>query len=312
MDLRATQLIVGGLASNSRRSYYLAATRYLNFCDLYSLDPFNISESTVLRFISYLSSSFIAPSTIKVYLSGVRAWVITNGGPPPLIYSQRVRWALKCLERVAPPPVRVNPFTFDMFLIISEHLTYSYDNVFLYCSMLLGYFGCLRAAEYLPSAGSPPLLPSHFKLHLAPVPYYIINIQSSKTAQKGFSLVVGCSGSGVCAVCWLRHCFQIRTLPPSLPFFSFHSGAPITRSALAAFMQRSLARAGRDASGISPHSLRAGSATDAAGLGASDSAIQRLGRWRSSAYTAYIRPAPLQQASMANWLASAHRHPATN
>ena len=311
MDLRASNLVSTGLASNSRRAYSYAVSRYISFCSRYSFDPFQLEELTVLRSIAYLESesSSISPSTIRVYLAGIRAWLITNGIQVPLIYTQRVKWALLSLDSKAPIPLRVRPFTIDMFRKVLGNILYSYDNVHLFSAMLLGYFGCLRAAEYCPSSGGPPpLLPSHCRFVDSDSPYFLIDIQSSKTAVKGFTLVVGCSHSFICAVCWLRRCLSIRVLPPHLPLFSFRSGAPITRAALSSFMKDVLVRSGLDPSNISPHSLWGGSTTDAAGLGLPDSAIQRLGRWRSSAFRAYIRPSHSQLALSAPLLASVQGH----
>ena len=75
---------------------------------------------------------------------------------------------------------------------------------------------------------------------------------------------------------------------------------------LAQFMQGAIRAAGLDPTGYSTHSLRAGAATDAAGLGFSEAQIQSLGRWRSQAYKLYIRPTQAQQAANSASLASAY------
>ena len=279
-------------------------SRFVTFCSRYAFDPIRIQELTILRFIAYLSHDYVSPSTVRVYLAGIRAWHISEGHPPPLIYSQRVKWALRALDKQAPPPIRARPFTIAMFSQVFPHIVYTYNNVIHFSAMLLGYFGCLRSSEYCFVPGARPLLPSHVKFVESVPRYMIVSIQGSKTAPKGFQLVVGCTGSRICAVCWLKHAIMIRTHPPSLPLFSLKCGTPLTRSALSAFMRASLALACLDSSSISTHSLRAGSATDAAGIGLSDSAVQQLGRWRSSAFQAYLRPSSLQQASVAQQLVS--------
>ena len=149
-------LVSSGLADNSRKSYARAVSRFIQFCVRYELDPFRVNESTILRFIAHLSSDNIAPSTVRVYLAGIRAWLISEGIPTPLIYSQRVKWALMSLRRSAPPPARAPPFTMSMFLKVFKVILYSYDSAHLFSSMLLGYFGCLRASEYLPAPEHPP------------------------------------------------------------------------------------------------------------------------------------------------------------
>ena len=54
-------------------------------------------------------------------------------------------------------------------------------------------------------------------------------------------------------------------------------------------LRQALTAAGIDTAGYSGHSFRIGAATTAAQAGFSDSLIQALGRWKSSAFQEYIR-----------------------
>ena len=54
-------------------------------------------------------------------------------------------------------------------------------------------------------------------------------------------------------------------------------------------MRHSLSQLGADVSKFSGHSFRIGAASTAARAGLSDSFIQKLGRWKSDAFTTYIR-----------------------
>ena len=286
--------------------YSQAVSKFLNFCSIYSFNPLDINETLLLRFISYLSGLNLAPTTVRVYLSGIRAWLINQGLQPPSFYSQRIIWAIRAMERNAPCQTRVKPFSQAMFWLILPVLYPSYNNIAYFCAMLVGYFGCLRAAEYTVAPGSTqPLLPSHLRIVNSNPPHAVLRILSSKTSHHGFDVVFGCTNTPVCAVCWLRVMLSTRPLPPLAPLFALRDGTLISRSLLAQFMQGALRAAGVDPSGFSPHSLRAGAATDAAGLGYSESQIQALGRWRSNAYRVYIRPSQTQQASLASGLASA-------
>ena len=64
-------------------------------------------------------------------------------------------------------------------------------------------------------------------------------------------------------------------------------------------MKSRFAALGYDATRITPHSLRAGSATEAAHKHLPDSFIKQLGRWQSDAYICYIRPSTAEMAGAA-------------
>lgn len=259
----------------------------------------------VLRFISYLNRYHLSISTIRVYLSGVRAWVIAQGGPPLALFSPRVKWALKSILRGQPPPRRVTPFTFEMLEAVYHVLVQTHDQLVIWVAMLVGYFACLRSSEYCPDTRvSRPILPSDITLYSHPVRYLSMFISSSKTSPAGFTVIIGCSGTHICAYCWLSHLISTRAHLPSHPIFTLSDGHLLTARHLTAAMRRLVSLAGLPPAGITPHSLRAGSATDAAGLGASDARVKALGRWTSNAYQLYLRPGPRAQASTAAWLAS--------
>ena len=73
------------------------------------------------------------------------------------------------------------------------------------------------------------------------------------------------------------------------PLFSLPGLIPITKRLFTENLNASLAWAGATASNIHPHSFRIGAATNAAAMGIPDDQIQRMGRWKSSAFKRYIR-----------------------
>ena len=76
------------------------------------------------------------------------------------------------------------------------------------------------------------------------------------------------------------------------PIFLHQSGQPLTHRTLSAGIKAVCSRLGLDPQSFTPHSLRAGSATDTATANLPDTVIQRLGCWRSQAYSTYVRPSP--------------------
>ena len=307
------RLVTDGLALNSRRTYSKAVEKYIDFCVVYSINPLILDETNILRFIYFLVVSGLAPATIRVYLSGLRAWLINQGARDVSLYTPRVKLAIRAAERRAPPPSRVKPITYALLSKVFYFLPYTLYHMVGFTAMLVGYFGCLRAAEYLPDRDSaPPILPADLEFVDASPAYGVLKIPSSKTAAKGFKVVIGCTGTQICALCWLDYLLRARQLPKGDPLFAISPGVVLSRSQFSRFIRESLLAASVDPTGYTPHSLRAGAATHAAGVGLPDSTIQALGRWRSPAYRAYIRPQDEQLAQLSSQLAAAHGPPAHN
>lgn len=304
LDQHASTLISKGLAFNSRRSYSSATRKYLNFCAHYCLDPCELNEHTLLRFITYLSLQHLSIRTIRVYLSGLRAWIISSGHPPPVIYTPRVKWALRALQRHQPEPAQAHPITYQVLEKLQKSLDFSYNSLMQYTAMTTGYFGCLRASEYCFNPDvSPPLLRSSVRFHRAATPYMTLLIASSKTSLKSFTVVIGCSHASVCAHCNMLHYLQLNSAHSASPLFSFLDGTPLTHRTLSRFIKKALARVGLKHQQATPHSLRAGAATDGASRLPTSADVQKLGRWKSDAYLNYIRPSQPDQAKVAAILA---------
>ena len=130
---------------------------------------------------------------------------------------------------------------------------------------------------------------------------------SSKTAPHGFHVHVGCSGDPICAPCIMLHFLSSCPSDPASPLFRFSSGRVLSYSLYNSIIKRLIQLAGLDPSSYSSHSVRAGAATQAARAGLGPDSIKRLGRWRSQAYMAYLRPPPESYAELAPSLTT-HSH----
>ena len=76
-------------------------------------------------------------------------------------------------------------------------------------------------------------------------------------------------------------------------FFGCNDGRLLTRELFVRELRIALKSVGIEAEKFAGHSFRIGAAaTTAATCGMPDSLIQTLGRWKSSAYTLYIRTPP--------------------
>ena len=117
-----------------------------------------------------------------------------------------------------------------------------------------------------------------------------IILRRSKTDpfSTGTRLYLGRTGNKLCPISAMLAYLAIRP-PTAGPLFTFQDGTPLTRDQLVTHLRQALCQLNVNATGFSGHSFRIGAATAAARAGLSDSLIQSLGRWKSSAFTAYIR-----------------------
>ena len=175
-------------------------------------------------------------------------------------------------------------------------------------SLLFGVFGFLRSGEFTTSPGRPsPLEPSDIAVDSRSRPSYItVTLRQSKTDQFGVgtTIYIGKTGTNLCPV----------AAAPGLLFIR-EDGSPLSRSWLVRAVRENLTEAGLDAMGYSGHSFRIGAATAAAQAGLSDSVIQLLGRWKSSAFLSYIR-IPSERlttvsSEMADWAPPTNSHVST-
>lgn len=121
-----------------------------------------------------------------------------------------------------------------------------------------------------------------------------LTLRQSKTDifGAGVTIHLGRTGDTLCPVAALL-AYLARRPPTPGPLFLLQSGQPLSKQALVSSIRQTLTSVGIDATPFNGHSFRIGAATTAAAAGLPDSTIQQLGRWRSSAFTRYLRP-PVQ------------------
>ena len=135
----------------------------------------------------------------------------------------------------------------------------------------------------------------------------IITLRQSKTDPfgSGAKLYVGRSGDAICPVSAMLAYLAVRPHIPG-PLFILQDGTPLSRVTLVSHLREAITNVGLDATNFSGHNFRIGAASAAAKAGFSDSFIQSRGRWRSSAFTRYIRTPIADIASATTALASPH------
>ena len=123
-----------------------------------------------------------------------------------------------------------------------------------------------------------------------------LNIKHSK-----IKVVIGRTGDDICPIAALLSYLTIRGNKPGALFLGA-DGSPLLKCKFVEEVRSALTKAGLPAGDYAGHSFRIGVATTAATVGIQDSAIQILGRWKSSCYQRYIRTAPHQLAEVSKKL----------
>ncbi len=205
---------------------------------------------------------------------------------------------IKALTNNAPDVKQALPVTFTLMSAFKAQLNQSLLDITLWSCMTTLFFGCLRAGELVPSleqisSGMP--VPKVSDLHFihTPAPAVIITIARTKTKPKGINVILGCSGHSVCPLCALLVLLKCRgigsTLNVNLCLYELPDGQPMHKKYFMDRLHGLLRNLGIDPRGFTPHSMRAGGATQLALNGASEQLIQKIGHWSSLCYRRYIR-----------------------
>ena len=117
-----------------------------------------------------------------------------------------------------------------------------------------------------------------------------------------FKLFLAKTGLDICPLRAILPYLVIRS-SKSGPLFLTADGSPLTRQRFHTLLSTLLRKIGLPVTHYNTHSFRIGAATSAKDAGISDTHIQMLGRWRSSAYQQYIRTSPSQLAELTRALA---------
>jgi hypothetical protein len=175
----------------------------------------------------------------------------------------------------------VSPLLHIMLQQLVCILPKNYDNLVTLSVLFIICFGCLRSSELCLDLASPPLRRVHFRFYSTYPKSVRLHVPSSKTAPHGFELVIGCSGSSVCAVCALELLFGRYPRAPKTPVFLYTDGRVLRYPLFNTIIKHLVSMLGLDPRNYTPHSLRAGAATAAAAAGFTDAEVKSLGRWKS-------------------------------
>ena len=203
-----------GLAPSTRKTYATAQRKFFNFClQLGQLHPSGLpcpaDEWTLCLFAPFLAR-FVHHSSIKVYLSGVRALHVEQGFPDPLQNCLRLQRVVRGIKRSqgSSSSNRLPITDTHMLLIWNSLNSHLPDHCMFWAAFTLGYFGFLRAAKFtVPNldsfSSSLHLTVQDIAVDEASSPSCMrVTIKASKTDpfRKGADLHIGLGSHPLCAV----------------------------------------------------------------------------------------------------------------
>lgn len=226
---------------------------------------------------------------------------------------QVIKGIQRCQATSNPPRIR-KPITLDIMKAIFSLLSKrppSHDNIMIWAACCAAFFGFLRCSEMtVPSqdAYDPTI---HLSVGDVAVdsrssPTMVrIRLKQSKTDpfRQGADIYLGKTDKDICPVTAILPYLAMRG-DSSGPLFVLQDGRSLTRDIFSKTLDSLLKDLQLNCKVFNTHSFRSGAATSAKAANISDTHIQMLGRWKSSAYKLYIQTPPQELATLSRILAA--------
>ena len=278
----------------TNRQYQQQWTSFVEFHQIIQI-PFKLpsTSDTVSMFTAHLQQQGLKSSTIQTYLSAIsNRHKLENLSDPTATYL--VTKTLQGIKNSEPNDTqRRLPITKTILQRIILSIPFCTSNIYtqtmLRALFLLTYHACLRVGEAVHSNQQAHTLTID---HLTETHNsYQITFTSYKHSgtETPIFLLQPQADTMYCPVLALRQYLLARGQQPG-PIFVDAAKTPITRDKFAHYLKLCLQLAGLSPNNYTTHSLRIGRATQLAMEGVSETIIKTTGRWKSNAYTKYIRP----------------------
>ena len=291
-------LLENSLAQSTRRSYKHSINLYSTFDEQFNSShqtPFPISASRLSKFIAYLVAQGLKSSSIHSVLSGLSYVHVLYDWPNPVTHGL-IKKMLLGSKRVSATPDSRLPITRKILRSLLKNLPRLFSSVYeqnLFRSMYsLAFHALLRVGEYTVTDSSAHVLQfenlnfqirghkivscsfvlPHYKHSLTPA---VLKIPKSDNTR-------------LCPVVNLVRYCRLRGSKVG-PLFLTELGSAVTSRQFSRTLKISIQDLGLPSQLYTPHSFRIGGASFAQQCNYSESRIQSLGRWKSSAFRKYLR-----------------------
>ncbi|KAF9000630.1 hypothetical protein BDQ17DRAFT_1245244, partial [Cyathus striatus] len=247
----------------------------------------------------------VSVSTVRKYLSAIRAWHIVQGWSPPLsaAESEHIEWSLRGLQNLfgqRKRPLRP-PVTIEMLNTLRSSLDLAQPfHACIWAAATSAFWGLMRFGEVSVSSrtafdGCKHIKRSdlEFKKDLDQKPYARLSLPTAKTATPGEIqvIVLAAQPSILCPVAALHNLHFVVPAAEEAPMFSWRDSMgriqPLVKRSALKFINGILLNQGFGTT--FGHSFRIGGASFLLAQKVDPEIVRLAGRWRSLAYEAYIR-----------------------
>ena len=279
---------MSALSHNTHQIYNRAFHLFLDFCRAISILPFPSDAITLGLFIVHLHRRGYATNTIRTFVSAISYHNRIRQYPDPA-GSFIITKAFQGLRKIRPPTEAREPISLELLHVMLSHLdriaTGYYEQSLFRAMLLCAFFALCRISEFTMGKTGHNLHRSD--LTFRKTSQFQLSFRTFKHSVAKSSVTVN-SQPIHCPVKALE--LYCASRPRKATFlFCQQNGQPIPRLQFVTMLQRLVIAANKDPQFFTSHSLRIGGATYAAQLGMSALQIQRLGRWRSTAFLQYLR-----------------------
>ncbi|KAJ3716895.1 hypothetical protein C8R42DRAFT_545243, partial [Lentinula raphanica] len=301
---------LAGLAAehslHDTKSYGAGLRKYHLFCDIFSVKEEDRLPASFSVIHSFASTPFepVAVSTVKSYISGIRAWHFAQGWPDPLSESdhERLNFSLRGLTKAfgaRTRPIRP-PITLKMLEALADTLvmTDPFDAC-IWAMATAAFWGMMRFGEVAVKSRSCFDVDKHLRRvdaivghDLDGVEYIKLELRHAKTAKPGEIQSIFLTGdSGLSPIRALRNLARVVPAGSSDPLFSWRDKdkniRPMTKAKALGRINEILQAHGWGTT--FGHSFRIGGASYYLAQKIDPEIVRLAGRWKSMAYETYIR-----------------------
>ncbi|CAG2243211.1 unnamed protein product [Mytilus edulis] len=181
----------------------------------------------------------------------------------------------------------------DMISCLDKVCKNKYEAALFSAVFSVAFFGLLRVGEITTSKSKSVINGSNLTISDILVRRKVLELRVrwSKTDQKGKSvtLLIAENGKNYCPVRLINEYLKVRPTCNNTDLFIHYTGMPLTRYQFSSILEKALHFLHISKGHFRSHSFRIGGATELARQGVSEEVIMRLGRWKSHAYSRYIR-----------------------